>query len=128
MTPRENALRIIKFNHPEYVMEGSPDWCLSYHGVDHEAIFVHEVQALKRGREFGATHQQSARRGLLQRRHRPGQVPFDVMRVAPGEVAARRRDDVLGLGFELLRPVPLRPRAGINDFAGMGFLGRRSGV
>lgn len=36
MTPRENALRIIKFNHPEYVMEESPDWGLGYYGVDHE--------------------------------------------------------------------------------------------
>src|SRR5215468_5913325 len=45
---------------------------------------------------------------LLQRLHRAGQVPFDVMRVAPREVAARRRDHVLGLGFELLRPVRIR--------------------
>jgi hypothetical protein len=27
-----------------------------HHGVHHEAIFVHEVQAPKRGRNFGATH------------------------------------------------------------------------
>jgi hypothetical protein len=67
--------------------------------VDHEAIFVHEVQALKRGRKLGATHQQSARRDRL---HRPAQVPVDVMRVASREVAAGRRDHVLGLGFELL--------------------------
>ena len=36
MTARENAFRIIKFNHPDYVMEGPPDWCLAYYGVDHE--------------------------------------------------------------------------------------------
>ena len=62
----------------------------SHHGAHYEAIFVHEVQAPKRGRNFGATYQQSVRRRLLQRLHRAGQVPFGVMRVVPREVAARR--------------------------------------
>src|SRR5512142_661491 len=38
----------------------------------------------------------------------PRGVPFDVMRVAPREVAARRRDHVLGLRLELPRPLPVR--------------------
>src|SRR5262245_26420289 len=57
------------------------------------------------------------------RLHRPGQGPFDVMRVAPREVAARRRDHVLGLGFELLRPVPVRRcRLRVSRHLGPGVL------
>ena len=45
------------------------------------------------------------------------------MRVAPREVAARRRDHVLGLGFELLRPVPVRRcRLRVSRHLGPGVL------
>lgn len=36
MNPIENALRIIHFNHPEYVMVHPPDYLISYQGCDHE--------------------------------------------------------------------------------------------
>jgi len=36
MTARENALRTIRFDHPEYVMEGIPSYGLVYTGCNHE--------------------------------------------------------------------------------------------
>jgi uroporphyrinogen decarboxylase len=36
MTARENALRIIKFDHPERVVAGPPAHVMSYRGCDHE--------------------------------------------------------------------------------------------
>jgi hypothetical protein len=42
----------------------------SHHRVDHEAIFVHEVQALKRGRKLGATQQRNLNRSRYYSRKR----------------------------------------------------------
>jgi len=36
MTERENALRIIRFDHPERVVSGLPTFDLAYHGCNHE--------------------------------------------------------------------------------------------
>lgn len=36
ITPKENALRIIRFNGPERVMGGAPGHWMGYHGVNHE--------------------------------------------------------------------------------------------
>lgn len=38
MTPRENLLRVLAFDHPEYVPAGIPCFGLSYVGAGHEAI------------------------------------------------------------------------------------------
>ena len=38
MNAKENALRIIHFDHPAYVMESVPVYALKYHGTDHEGF------------------------------------------------------------------------------------------
>lgn len=38
MTARENALRIIRFDHPERITQGPPAYLLRYHGCDHEGF------------------------------------------------------------------------------------------
>jgi len=38
MTQKENALRIIKFDHPEKVVRDIPCWNVSYHGVNHQSF------------------------------------------------------------------------------------------
>lgn len=37
MTERENALRTIRFDNPEYIMEGMPEYTLAYTGCNHES-------------------------------------------------------------------------------------------
>ncbi len=38
MTPKENLLRVLRFDHPEYVPTGIPAYCLSYVGAGHEGL------------------------------------------------------------------------------------------
>ena len=77
--------------------------------MDYEALFVHEVEVLKRGRKLGATQQQSARRGLLRRLHRPLQVPHVAIAVQVDRVALYQ----LGLDrsvLDLARSLPTEPQ------------------
>ena len=37
MTQKENALRIIRFDHPEWVAGFFPGWTIGYHGVNHQS-------------------------------------------------------------------------------------------
>jgi len=37
MTEKENARRIIRFDHPEWVAGGAPCWGIGYHGVNHQS-------------------------------------------------------------------------------------------
>lgn len=38
MNPKENALRIIGFDHPERVVQGPPSFTIDYHGVNHQGF------------------------------------------------------------------------------------------
>ena len=37
MTQKENALRIIRFDHPGWVTGAAPCWVIGYHGVNHQS-------------------------------------------------------------------------------------------
>ncbi|MBQ4152887.1 MAG: hypothetical protein IJD11_00905, partial [Oscillospiraceae bacterium] len=38
MTDKENALRIINFDHPDHIMAGIPGYNIGYHGVNHQSF------------------------------------------------------------------------------------------
>src|SRR5690606_41310401 len=92
-------------------------------GVDEELVLVDQVEPVEFRRQPAAADQHTSRRVVLERLHARAEVAGQVMAVVPGEDAARRRHDVLGLGVELDRPLahgrgsalcaagPGRPRA-----------------